>query len=72
LFIDSNGDYHYILHGPNGFYREFKSNTKYNNVNVNVSYKHKNHNKLRIYMNKSDDNITFVLKDNSYNYTGGN
>jgi len=23
-------------------------------------------------MNKTDDNITFILKDNSYNYQGGN
>jgi len=68
-----NGVYHFRVHGPNGFYREFIGNANDQQVKVNVGYERNrlNPNKLTGNIKFDIDNNssrpqTFVITDNSY------
>lgn len=68
-----DGQYNLLLHGPNGFYREFKGTAKDPGIHVSCRYERKGAlNKrltgdvLLVMENNSAENIAVELKDNAY------
>jgi phospholipase C len=59
-----NGDYHFRLYGPNGFYREFKGNRQDPQAEI-LTDVFKDTLRIRI-KNKSGSALQFSLSDNAY------
>ena len=67
----ANGQYHFQLHGPNGFFREFRGSINDPTIEVLCRYESKTKGKLTgnielMIANRSAESITVEIKDNSY------
>jgi len=68
-----NGSYHLRVHGPNGFYREFRGGAAHQSLEVSAGYEQHRLSKLKLsgnlkinLVNSSGKSQTFVLTDESY------
>ncbi|HEY0771392.1 MAG TPA: phospholipase domain-containing protein, partial [Sphingobacteriaceae bacterium] len=68
---DLGGQYHFRVHGPNGFFREFKGHTNETTLEITCSYekggkKNFTGNVELTIINRSAASVTFVVADKSY------
>jgi phospholipase C len=66
LELFENGDYHFRVHGPNGFFREFKGNVKDPKVQASLSETSEGYARINIRSDGIDERVEVI--DRAYGF----